>query len=281
MDTGRRETAGPDQNDAAQVPPAAAVPSPVVAFVSGLGNRRSGAVLARSPVQQLQMGDQGTVTVADYTPINNPDGYGLNVKIQFKPSANMRKLADEIAFIQTVRRSSGGRPAGQADPQHPDAAGRMTRAGSYVDATTDPVQSKDNPDRSGFYGYNGQSGKSGRIVTPWTSAAPDQTAELRDTPGGSTFDGAAEFHAETAVVVKAGQLAGKTIAVVNWGYKADAQGKVTPIPVSFSAKASDDFREALGNWNRQARERGEANRRNPKGPQFEQDEFSTAFMDRD
>ena len=88
-----------------------------MALVSGLGNRRSPAPSSHAARSSNSRSGDQDVKVADYTPINNPDGYGLNVKIQFRPSqANMRKLADQIAFIQTVRRSSGGRPAGRPTP---------------------------------------------------------------------------------------------------------------------------------------------------------------------
>jgi hypothetical protein len=84
---------------------------------------------------------------------------------------------------------------------------------------------------------------------PWVRGS-NEPAWMVDRPGSTT--GNCEWFFETSVVCRRGRDAGKVYAVLTWGFKVDANLKITPMAPQIYNKPSPEFEAAVKIWNDQA-----------------------------
>jgi hypothetical protein len=164
-------------------------------------------------------------------------GDGIHIEVFFKPDSTIN--ADEIAFVQTVRRL---KPGGATDKDDIAAyqEDRQAASGWRVDAYEADV--------AGWYGFNGADQKIGSMALPWRKNGIFPAAYLRDIPG-SKGDG--RFEAEAVAIAKAGADVGKVYGAVTWGFTRE-NGKVTADKMVVSSAPTAGFKEGYAAWNAQA-----------------------------
>ena len=174
----------------------------------------------------------GTIVDGAKDPAKN---FEYPFEVWFEPDAALVD-ADEIAWIQTVRNVSSW-----GDNKSPYGKKRMTDDHTKVDR----LQGKE----QGWYGMNDDQTAAGNLKI-WKKGGTEKAAYLYDAP--SFPDGDRDFHFESAAVAKSGPDEGKVYATVTWGFKVDADLKVTAKDTKIFNKETVTLDKAVEMWNKQA-----------------------------
>ena len=157
------------------------------------------------------------------------------IKIEFAPDPVLVS-ADEIAFVQTIRRVYTG--TNDAAKYAHGLDDRATKKGTAVD--------RFGKHKYGYFGSD-ESGKTG--PGHCRSSTDKASASMTDTPGkisgtDNTF--------EACAVAKSGKDTGRVYGCVVWGFTVDDNYAVTVKDHRFQLKTSSEYETAVGKSNAQA-----------------------------
>lgn len=166
--------------------------------------------------------------------------YVVDIKMNFMPKADAI-TCDQIGFLQVLESSDT-----QGISNHRFAGARKEARKTPLNYSVDRAESGPSP----FYGTfkdpatkkivpgpNFKPGKGGHVPT---------AAELEDHP---SWNQATVDRFETCAACRIGTNAGQIYGCVTWGFSADTTGKVTLMPRSYNAAASDTLKPAVTSWN--------------------------------
>lgn len=181
----------------------------------------------------------GTLNTAGFQPATGQTLEAGAITIAFTPDPALVR-ADEIAFVQTIRRVITGTDSTQRYVHGMDE--RATDKGTTVD--------RFGPKKYGYFGYE-NTGAPGTMVTAgWCKGDNDRNpATMTDRPD-KVSDTDNTF--EACVLAKAGPDTGRIYGSLTWGFTVDSNMAVTPKPVQIQLKTSSEFQAAVQNWNEQA-----------------------------
>jgi hypothetical protein len=166
--------------------------------------------------------------------------YVVDIKLNFMPKANAI-TCDNIGFLQVLESSDR---TGKSN--HRFAGARKEARKTPLNYSVDRAESGPSP----FYGTF-KNPTTGAIVPgsnfkPGKGGSAPVAAELEDHP---TWNQATVDRFETCATCRSGANAGQIYGCVTWGFSVDATGKVTLMPRSLKANASDTLKPAVANWN--------------------------------
>jgi hypothetical protein len=161
------------------------------------------------------------------------------IVIQFVPNPDLVS-ADEIAFVQTIRRVYTNSTDMAKYSYGMDD--RATKQGTTVD--------RFGKHRFGFFGYEDSGKPSGTVKAGHCRSSSDkEPASMTDTPGKVS---GTENTFEACAVAKSGKDAGRVYGCVVWGFTVDDNFTVTVRNHEVKLQTSSEFQTAVGNWNAQA-----------------------------
>ena len=149
---------------------------------------------------------------------------------------------------------AAGRPISAADAK-PTGVGAETDEGTAIDQSTtnpNPIYAVENPDSTSLTdAANAEFGEHGWRYKDATGALQEQTAKLTDRPrrAGAAKDSRQIF--ETVALATKGAQAGTYYGSVRWGWRTDAAGAFTKVPLSMVSEGtpSATFLKAGEVWN--------------------------------
>jgi hypothetical protein len=162
------------------------------------------------------------------------------IKIEFVPNSDLVS-ADEIAFVQTIRRVI----TGTNSSERYKAAGldkRETGKGTAVD--------RFGAKKYGFFGYEDSGQPSETVTKGWCKSADDKNpSTMSDSPEkvsgtDNTF--------EACAIAMSGKDTGRIYGCLVWGFTVDDNMVVKPKDHKFEVKTSSEYQAATKKWNEQA-----------------------------
>lgn len=165
-------------------------------------------------------------------------GYSYKIVITFLPDAAAVD-AEEIAFIQTVRLVE----TASGSNRNPDkrSGRRQTPSATNVDRLSGR--------KHGWYGMK-DDGTGSNQLSAWKRSAPSTPARMQDRAGWNQPLTTWQF--ETLVVCRSGTDLGKVYGALRWGFRVDADLRLTEQPPTVTNKPSPEATTAVGRWNDQA-----------------------------
>jgi hypothetical protein len=193
------------------------------------------AIDEKKPFGELKTDGFAAVQEGKYT---NADAG--TITIRFEPNPDLVS-ADEIAFIQTIRRVyTGSNSAAKYSYGMDD---RATKKGTAVD--------RFGKNKYGYFGYE-NSGQTGpKVVTGHCKSSTDKApSSMTDTPG--KISGTENIF-EACAVAKSGKDTGRVYGCLVWGFTVDGDFGVTVTKSEMRLRTSSEFDAAVGKWNAQAK----------------------------
>jgi hypothetical protein len=178
----------------------------------------------------------------------NATDYSVEISLDFKPDP-AAVAADEITWIQTVRTVDTA--TGALNEPRPEFSSRATPSSWMLDRMEGRTH--------GWYGFADDASAQNN-VRPWRRAAPKTSAWMWDQPAWDVPNMTWEFEAAAVcrtgsadTAMRKGDKPGFVYAVVTWGFDTGAHGEVKTHKIKVWNKPTDEFGEAVGLWNAQAR----------------------------
>jgi hypothetical protein len=216
------------------------------------------AAVQRRVVQRKETTKYGDFDTTKYDALGSAGSEtGVDIELTFEPGANVD--AEKIGLTQSVRSALAGAAVAIDPARHKRLAPSGTGAGREIDRSTgsafaNPIYATNVPaakDKLGDTPMLGH-GQWGWHYTDKAGKAQHQKAILKDRPslGGPSNNSEQVF--ETAALAAEGKQSGTYMGSVEWGWRIDAAGKFTKLPLK---KISDgvptaDFMAAAEQWNR-------------------------------
>jgi hypothetical protein len=219
-------------------------------------NASRAAAVQRPAVQRVPVptkyGDFDTTTYKAIGPAGHE--YGVEIELTFEPGANVD--AKKIGLTQSVRSALAGTAVAIEPARHKRLSG--TGAGREIDRTTagaygNPLYAADAPgatDKLGDTPTVASWGQHGWHYTDSAGTPQHQKGILKDSPamGGSVR----EQVFETAALAVEGTQSGTYMGSVEWGWRVDAAGAFTKLPLRKTADGvpTAGFMAAAKQWNK-------------------------------
>lgn len=161
------------------------------------------------------------------------------ITIRFDPNPDLVS-ADEIAFVQTIRRVYTNTDSAAKYSHGMDD--RATKKGTAVD--------RFGKNKYGYFGYE-NSGQTGPKVVPGhcRSSSDKKSPSMTDTPGKIS---GTENTFEACAIAKSGKDAGRVYGCLVWGFTVDDNFGVTVTKSEMRLRTSSEYDAAVGKWNAQA-----------------------------
>lgn len=172
--------------------------------------------------------------------------FSYPVTVSYLPPPDLKGV-EQVAWIQTVRVVEPTTGTNKS----PYGAKRMLADFTKVDRLGGKKQ--------GWYGME-DSGAAQDNLHKWNKGEKDP-AWLFDAPGAS--DGPRSYTFVSAAVVRKGKEKGKVLATVEWSFDVDANLQVTTKATTITNNLTQDFTDAVGEWNKQAKLKNKADRNAP------------------
>jgi hypothetical protein len=227
------------------------------ALLDTMNGSRTAAV-QRRVVQRKEKTKYGEFDTTKYADLGSPGSEtGVDIELTFEPGNNVD--AEKIGLTQSVRSELAGAAVAIDPARHKRLVPSGTGAGREIDRHTgsafaNPIYATDVPgakDKLGDTPMLGH-GQWGWHYTDKAGKAQHQTAILKDTPslGGPSNNSEQVF--ETAALAAEGKQSGTYMGSVEWGWRIDAAGKFTRLPLKkiSDGAPSAGFMAAAEQWNR-------------------------------
>jgi len=161
------------------------------------------------------------------------------ITIRFEPNPDLVS-ADEIAFVQTIRRVYAN--TDDAAKYSYGMDDRATKKGTAVD--------RFGKNKHGYFGYDSSGQDGPKVVTGHCRSSSDkQPSSMTDTPG--KISGTSNTF-EACAVAKSGKDTGRVYGCLVWGFTVDDNFGVTVTKSEMRLRTSSEFDAAVGKWNAQA-----------------------------